>query len=393
MHLFLALFLIAQPAPAANATFRITCESCHSDVKVEFKDSVHFREGFTCVSCHGGNPNTGDESAAHGGSFNSLKDRRQIPALCASCHSDSQKMKAYGLATDQMALYQTSVHGKRLAEGDVNVAQCSDCHGAHRILQSSDPESPTHRRNIASTCGHCHANKELMSKYKIGASAVSDYEESIHARALRDGNKQAPVCVNCHGTHGAAPPGVGDVSIVCGNCHDQERNNFRLSPHQHAMADAGIPECAGCHSNHKILKTGDELWGTTCQECHAAGSSEVNRGKQIQTMIVESKTQIDQADVAIQKAASIPLDVSDYQARLEEAKTYMVQVIPIGHSLDVPAVEDSTRHARSIAEEIQKELKEKQKIYQTRQVVLLLVWFYLGLTIVIIHLYKRQLQK
>lgn len=393
MHLFFVLFLATQSIPEATLPAAASyCETCHSDVKVEFKSSVHSREGFTCTNCHGGDPKASSETAAHSGSFRSLKDRKQIPLACASCHSDSAKMKAYGLPTDQMALYQTSVHGRKLAEGDIHVAVCTDCHGVHQILPPTDPQSPTHYRNIAATCGHCHGDEKLMAGYKLSASIVTDYEGSVHGKAMHEGNKQAPVCTSCHGTHGAAPPGVGDVSIVCGNCHQEERNNFRLSPHQHAMADAGIPECAGCHSNHKILKTSDSLWDSTCKECHATDSVEVRRGHDIQGVILEANDEIRKADQSIQEAARIPLDVSDYQARLEEARTYMVQVLPVGHSLMANEVGDLTRHAKSVAVEIQEEVKKKQEIFQTRRIVLGLVWFYILLTIIIIDQYRRQLQ-
>jgi len=393
MHFFLALFLVTQPVPdtASHATASY-CETCHSDVKVEFKSSVHFREGFTCTSCHGGDPKASVETAAHGGSFRSLKDRKQIPLACASCHSDSARMKAYGLPTDQLALYQTSIHGKRLAEGDTRVAVCTDCHGVHQILPPTDPQSQTHYRNIAATCEHCHGDKQLMANYKISAQVVADYDESVHGKAMHEGNKRAPVCSSCHGNHGAAPPGVGDVSIVCGNCHQEERNNFRLSPHRHAMADAGIPECAGCHSNHRILKTSDALWSTTCQQCHAADSAESKRGQDIHNLIVAAEDEIKKADQSVQEAAKIPLDVSDYQARLEEARTYMVQVLPVGHSLMTNEVEDLTRHAKSTALEIQEEVQKKQEIFRTRRIVLVLIWFYILLSIVIIDQYRRQMQ-
>src|SRR5574341_2602312 len=124
------------------------CEVCHSNVKVEFVESVHAREDISCVSCHGGDSSADEEQVAHSRNFRCLTDRKQIPYECAACHSDSAKMKAYALPTDQLALYQTSVHGKRLAAGDTRVAVCTDCHGVHRILPAEDPESRTHPRNI-----------------------------------------------------------------------------------------------------------------------------------------------------------------------------------------------------------------------------------------------------
>ncbi len=301
-------------------------------------------------------------------------------------------MKIYGLPTDQFALYQTSIHGKKLAEGDEHVAVCTDCHGVHAILPPTDPESQTHPRNIPSTCGACHSDTTLMASYKISATPVADYESSVHGKALRQGNLQAPVCTSCHGTHGAAPPGIGDVAIVCGHCHASERENFRRSPHKVAMDQSGIPECAGCHSNHKIQKTSYAMWTATCGECHEAGSAQVKRGHQIQDYLKEADTAIEKADVSIQEAAKIPLEVSDYQARLEEARTYQVQVLPVTHSVNPAEVEELTRRSKSIAQEIQNEIKEKQNIFKMRRIVLVLVWFYILLTIAIIYKFRKYLE-
>ena len=67
--------------------------------------------------------------------FKGKIDRRQIPQLCGSCHSNPNLMRQYdpSLRTDQLAEYHTSVHGKRLAAGDTKVAVCIDCHSVHDI--------------------------------------------------------------------------------------------------------------------------------------------------------------------------------------------------------------------------------------------------------------------
>jgi len=44
--------------------------------------------------------------------------------------------------------------------GFVRVATCAACHGAHAILPSADPRSPTSADNLVKTCqqANCHAN-------------------------------------------------------------------------------------------------------------------------------------------------------------------------------------------------------------------------------------------
>ncbi len=67
--------------------------------------------------------------------FRGKIQRNQIPELCGHCHSDGAFMRKYNpsLRTDQLAQYKTSVHGKRLLQGDTKVAVCIDCHGVHDL--------------------------------------------------------------------------------------------------------------------------------------------------------------------------------------------------------------------------------------------------------------------
>ena len=70
--------------------------------------------------------------------------RAQIDSLCAKCHADALKT------------YLDSYHGKAFFLGDLKTAVCTDCHGGHRILAPSDPESSVNEANLIETCGECH---------------------------------------------------------------------------------------------------------------------------------------------------------------------------------------------------------------------------------------------
>jgi cytochrome b subunit of formate dehydrogenase len=49
-----------------------------------------------------------------------------------------------------------SYHGLKTKAGDTHVANCASCHGVHKILPSSDPESSVHPDKLEETCGNCH---------------------------------------------------------------------------------------------------------------------------------------------------------------------------------------------------------------------------------------------
>ena len=369
------------------------CTVCHSDKQVELQDSAHAREGIKCADCHGGDPKAQTVAGAHSNNFKRSFDRKQAVELCASCHSDQAKMKPYGIPTDQFALYRISGHGQKWMQGDTRVAVCGDCHGSHRILPAADPKSPVYHGNIPQTCGKCHANAETMKGYGLETNIVEEYKSSVHGQGLLERhNRQAPDCTRCHGTHGAAPPGAGNVATVCGQCHTKTLEAFRNSPHKTVMAVGKQSECASCHGNHSIAQASHEMWGTSCTNCHQNGSPEADRGNKIQTLFLQAETELEKARIALDGAKRIPLDVSDYETRLSDARTYLVEARPVSHNFSVDDVEDLTRRARSIALEVESEVHQKLGVFRGRTIVLLLVLFYILISIGVVTGFRRRLE-
>jgi hypothetical protein len=384
----------APPAPvAAQATAAAPpnlCGICHPDVRVQFEQSVHVREGIPCTACHGGDPTASTVEAAHRAPFRGRLQRRDVPALCATCHSDIAKMKPYDLPADQYALYLTSQHGLLLAKGNDKVAVCIDCHGVHDIRRRDDPRSSVFVRNIPATCGRCHG-AGAPGVAPVPGSPYADYAAGVHGRAFLDqGNNSAPTCASCHGTHGAAPPGVGDVDKVCGQCHATARTYYREGPHARAMVAGNGPECANCHGNHRIEAADVSLLDTVCTNCHDAGSDQAKVAASLKALFTGASEEIAHAHAVLDKAAAIPLYVEDYRARLEEARTSLVQASPVVHTLDVARVEQLTSRARGIAREVESELDGKLGERWWRRVGLLLFWLFLALTLSILVTYRKR---
>ena len=133
--------LCALLAWAGVATAAEQCGVCHPESRVAFADSTHAAEGVACTDCHGGDAASRDPVAAHRGDFRPLDDRLLIPASCADCHADLDRMRPYNLPVDQYAVYQTSHHGRAIARGERRAAVCTDCHGSPR-----DPSARPTRR-------------------------------------------------------------------------------------------------------------------------------------------------------------------------------------------------------------------------------------------------------
>jgi predicted CXXCH cytochrome family protein len=380
------------PAPSASPPGNASaaagkCGVCHPSERVQFETSLHAREQVHCTACHGGNDASLEMSVAHSSGFRGRPARKDVPALCASCHANEARMRAYNLPVDQYALYQTSGHGKRLAAGDTRVAVCSDCHGAHAILAPSDPGSSTFPTNIPKTCGRCHGDARLMP---AGKAVFADYSKSVHAAALLDkGNLKAPTCVSCHGVHGAAPPAVGDIDKVCGQCHTAERRYFTAGAHRHPGSGEG-PECSSCHGAHAIEAARPERIATSCAGCHAKGSPEAALGSRMWTEVRGAADEIDKATAIATRADAVPINTDDYRARLEEARTYLREAMPAAHSVQEEVVAGLTTRARSVAHEVESDIHGKLGNLHVRRFVLILFWFYLLLTILVLRRFQKR---
>ncbi|MBI4179662.1 cytochrome c3 family protein [bacterium] len=352
--------------PASTAVAQPTsCESCHfesdSALVESVRSSVH--AGVGCHGCHGGNPAVPDEAAMFDDpTFKGKPERKDVPEFCGGCHSDVRRMNPFGIQTDQLAQYKTSKHGEMLfGKGDENVAVCADCHGAHGIKSPKDPASTVYPTNIPSTCGRCHSDEKKMSKYKLPSSPPADYEHSVHAQALRvRKDLSAPTCATCHGNHGAAPPGVKQVSDVCGRCHVREAEAFGRSPHAAATETGKMKACVSCHSNHAILHPTEDLLRSACIDCHKGTDHKALTVRdEFLTGFGQLRQDVSAVSEDLHKAASRGFEVGEAQVQMEEAKTALIALTPAQHALDLADLSKVLRENNGRMEEIRKSIKEK----------------------------------
>ena len=260
------------------------CTDCHDQISL--KEDVHAEVGLSCADCHG--------------TDHARKPKRtEIPEFCGRCHSSAEYMKRFNPAArvDEVAEYRTSVHGQRLAKGDETVATCVDCHSVHNIKRKTNPEAPVYATHVAETCSRCHSDAKKMAPYGIATDQFARWRISVHAKAMFEKNDlTAPTCNDCHGNHGATPPGVESVHLICGNCHGREAELFRASgkmkgwaQHNEYLASGGkcgdchddaraklamtqFSDCVTCHENHSVVRPSIAMIGilpdVPCAFCH-----------------------------------------------------------------------------------------------------------------------------
>ena len=135
-----------------------TCGRCHKSVENDYWEGIHgqmTRRGETdspvCTDCHGehGILSPSDPRSP-------VSPTRIAEATCSPCHESARLNEKFGVPTGRLKTWVDSYHGLKSKTGDITVANCASCHGAHRILPSSDSSSSTYTGNLQKTCGHCH---------------------------------------------------------------------------------------------------------------------------------------------------------------------------------------------------------------------------------------------
>jgi len=342
------------------------CAACHlqtGDDRLagpakEFDGDVHKAKGFGCVACHGGDTQaTGMEAMDRRKGYIGKPTRAQIVSVCGRCHADASFMKRYNpaLRVDQVAEYASSVHGRRLRElADPKVATCVSCHRAHSIRPPADPQSSVHPLRVADTCGRCHGDATYMAGYKISTDQLEKYKTSVHWNAMSArGDLSAPTCNDCHGNHGAAPPGVQWVGNVCGQCHTVQADLFRTSVHAKAFTDMGTPGCATCHENHGIQAAGDHLLGlgdkAVCATCHGADDGGGKRAAEMRTLIDSLAGQERKAHDILLQAERAGMEVSQAQFDLNGAKDSLIKARAAVHAFTVEAVKQDVEAGLAVS--------------------------------------------
>lgn len=221
---YLAMFIVLLFASRAWADddFCFTCHETQEGTSKTFKNDVHYANTISCADCHGGDPKINDmnTSKAANKSFRLRVQRQDVPNFCAGCHSNAKfitKIKA-NEPTNQMALYERSVHGMAQAAGKTEAANCIDCHGIHNIRPINDATSPVNARNISTACVKCHADEGTMVR-----------QNRTHANRTN--------CATCHtGGHDiqtATSALLTGPTRGCGACH---RGNSRQAQTAAQMA-------------------------------------------------------------------------------------------------------------------------------------------------------------
>jgi hypothetical protein len=388
----IACLLLFAAAAAAQEPLASSCAThCHGEEATAYRHDVH-RNVLRCVDCHGGNPGaTRDKEQAHDPAhgYRGRPERAAIPALCGDCHADPQRMALYSLATDELALYRVSAHGIAvLQKGRTDAAVCSDCHGAHGILPSHDRRAPTAAINQPATCAHCHADQKKMDAAGLPHDTVARFLDSVHGHVLIDEDSRgAPACADCHGAHGARPPGARDLVQVCERCHAATGEIYRDSAHGRSAEmncrtchadETGRQfhrsDCTACHGTHSIDRASDAMFQGDepghCDHCH----QEAGAAQEFVRTVLDGKRHLRErltetrADCARLRERGLFLE---HEASfLRESQRALVSARPKVHGLDTEGMRRHFEDGARRQEQAREMIGKKERVLRDRGLIL-----------------------
>jgi len=380
LALSLSAFLVAWPLLfAAAETLPASLESnqcflCHQEIDTEplwsdgdLAADLHLARGILCEHCHGGDPAADDpvESMDPEKGFVGTPSAADVPGFCGRCHSDAAYMARFdpALPVDQVRKYFTSRHGERLAQGDAKVAECVSCHGAHGMVEVRNTTSPVYDLNIIETCAACHADPNYMAEYGIPTDQYEEYARSVHGVALLEhADTSSPACNDCHGNHGAVPPGAPSVANICSVCHARTSELFGFSPHKPAFDARDWPECSQCHGDHGVRQPDDSMLGVSppavCVACHKTPDDPGYAvAATMKERIVALADGMEQARAQFEHARNLGMEVAEIELLLRDVRQHLIQSRALVHTVDIGQVTaetragfDVVRRARGLAE-------------------------------------------
>ena len=351
--------------PDRTTTVKV-CGTCHSDVErmrqyriptdqlAKYEASVHgqqLQKGDTrvaiCTDCHGVHDvKKASDPTAPVYPLN-------VPATCASCHSDAKLMEPYGIPTNQYDTYKASVHGQALlVNGDLRAPTCASCHGSH---DAKPPQSS----EVVDVCGKCHTATQAL------------YEQSKHARL-----DVGPKCWTCHGTHGVVRP-------------DETRFFHPTSPDI---------DCSTCHNttDRTLILNADRFTkdeDRRCDTCHHDGSILYSQAQGIHNALDEANTAYKLAGDRIAEAAGAGMIVSDADVTLSQAKTSLIQGRAAVHTTKLSTVAALSDAAKAKAVEAQAFADAKIGESNSRRQAMVVVLAIILVNVLALYLLRHNLHR
>jgi hypothetical protein len=203
---------------------------------------------------------------------NPPQDNTPDSEFCLGCHSQAGQVKVLP-SGEQMYISIDPEDFKASVHSQVNIS-CNACHPD--ITEYPHPAKTAETRRdytllYADACTACHGDKI--------------HPDGMHQQQLASGNKNAPICADCHNPH--TQPKLTDqsgqvvflekakIAQTCARCHSKIYDEYSTSVHGAAAIgenNPDVPVCITCHGVHQIDDPTTAKFRlaspTLCGDCH-----------------------------------------------------------------------------------------------------------------------------
>ncbi|MDD3619026.1 MAG: hypothetical protein RBR09_08400 [Desulfobulbaceae bacterium] len=299
------------------------CRACHAEIE---QDANHL---LACGECHGGNPETADQEAAHAGLVARPAHPDRMAETCGRCHEEAVRQLGaathltlrnavnlvrnhFGAAGEIPGLTAIPAPSERPGDSleladDMLRRRCLRCHfytpgddypatrrgtgcaACHMAFSGGRPVDhailarPTDRQ-----CLSCHYgnfvgadyygrfdhdfNWEYRTPYTTREEYFRPYGIEYHELARDIHLERGLACIDCHAGHRDSSAGAG---LTCSSCHRPAGAPLIDLPARVALDDSGEPILAAvsgaAHAIPRLRHPAHEQYGelVACQVCHA----------------------------------------------------------------------------------------------------------------------------
>jgi predicted CXXCH cytochrome family protein len=204
----------------------------------------------------------------------SYQEDKRTNDFCLGCHQEEGIDITLGSESLPVTInpveFGLSVHSQE----NIN---CVDCH----TNISDYPHPDVKVRNVRDfslsfyeTCKECHEEQYVK------------VQDSVHQRALEEGNKNAAICADCHNPHtqvritGQTSGEITNAARLripetCARCHSAIYDTYKKSVHGNALTEENnvdVPTCIDCHGVHNIQSPTTATFRNStpylCATCH-----------------------------------------------------------------------------------------------------------------------------
>ena len=128
-------------------------------------------------------------------------------------------------------------------------------------------------------------------------------------------------------------------------------------------------------------------------KCHAEGSPEFKQGQTIADAMQKAGTGLEEAEAIVKQASVEGLFVEEEAASLEKAKTDVISMAPLQHTLSEKRILALHDQVASEVQAIKQNIQEKRENLKRRKLMLIPIWIFVFIMVLAFLAKYKELER